>query len=121
MNYIELPIIAKYNLFFKKYSLINVFIGAYGAFWINGVNHSLDYRTGSKTTKVIDFNKSEYEYERIDAGIIVGVSYESRSNNNYIIDFRYSHGRIGSSRMDTDALLNRCFTISYTYLIDVSK
>ena len=117
MNYIEIPILGKYNFKFDKKKQFSAFIGAYEAYWLSGKDIYKKYSTGETTNIKVDFNSTDYKYNRFDTGIILGLDYTIRNKKNQqIFEIRYEHGMLSSSQEKADALLNRIFTISYSYL-----
>ena len=111
MNYIELPISGHYNLTRRKITALNTYIGAYVAYWINGKSKKDDFTTGEYTVTKVDFNNTDYEYNRTDAGIFAGIVYEVRRTSYFI---RYTHSMTGSSQINADALTNRVVSFGIT-------
>ncbi len=104
MNYIEIPISGHYNLTRSKLTSFDVYIGAYGAYWIDGKYKQEDLSTGEIVNLKVDFKNPEYKFNRIDAGILAGIVYEVKNTSFFL---RYSHSMTGSSQINADALTNR--------------
>ncbi len=117
MNYLEIPVAGKYLVLSPKKNPLGIFFGGYGAFWLNGKYISTDFKTGESLNTKIDFNSSEHQYSRTDAGIVFGFDKEFNSkNSSWNFECRYAHGMLSSARYRTDAMLHRVFSVSLTYL-----
>ncbi len=114
MNYIEIPISGHYSLIKTRHSYFNIYIGGFGAYWLNGKYKREDYYTGEISSEKVDFHNPDYTYSRIDAGILAGAIYNINK-----IDFflRYTHSMIGSSELNADALRNNVFSFGINYII----
>lgn len=104
MNYLEVPLSGHYNLSRNKSRSFNVYIGAYGAYWLEGKFKKDDLTYGEQIIEKVDFNNPDYKFNRIDAGILAGVVYKVNKTSFYL---RYIHSFIGSSEINADALTNR--------------
>ncbi len=114
MNYLEVPISGQYSIMKTKYSYFNVYIGGFGAYWLNGKYKREDYYTGEISSEKVDFHNPDYTYSRIDAGILAGVIYNIEKFDFFL---RYTHSMTGSSELNADALSNRTFSFGINYNI----
>jgi len=114
MNYIEIPISGHYSLIKTKNSLLNIYIGGFGSYWLSGKYKREDYYTGEQTSVKVDFHNSYYTYSRIDAGILAGVIYNIKNIDLFI---RYTHSMTGSSELNVDAIRNKVFSLGINYII----
>ena len=108
MNYIELPISGHYNLHRSKSTAFDVYLGAYGAYWIDGKYKKDDLTTGERFVVKVDFKNQDYKYNRIDAGILSGIVYKVKKTSFFL---RYTHSMSGSSQINADALTNRLVSL----------
>ncbi len=115
MNYLTLPITGHYSVFKTRNSAINLYIGAYGAFWTDGKYKRIDYYTKASEVKKVDFKNPKYAYSRIDFGILTGMLYNIKSFDFFL---RYTHSMTGSSKSNTDAISNRVFCFGVNYIIN---
>jgi len=114
MNYIEIPISGHYSLMKSKHSYFNLYIGGFGAYWLNGKYKREDWYTGEIISEKVDFHNPDYTYSRIDAGILAGAIYNIKNIDLFI---RYTHSMTGSSELNTDALKNKVFSFGINYII----
>ncbi len=122
MDYLEIPVIAKYNIIAKRDKALSPFIGGYAGFWLYGKYVSTNYYTGNKTTVKVNFKNQTIKYNRVDAGLVLGISYDFKQKKRISnIELRYSHSMLGSSKETADALLLRTLTLSYSYLFRIKK
>ena len=113
MNYIELPISGHYNLHRSKSTAFDVYIGAYGAYWIDGKSKKDDLTTGELSVDKVDFQNQDYKYNRIDVGILSGIVYKVKKTSYFL---RYTHSMTGSSQINADALTNRLVSFGINIL-----
>lgn len=122
MNYIEVPVLGKYNIIQDSKRAFQAYIGGYSAYWLFGKYISTEFSTGIKSKNKVDFKDETFQYNRVDAGLVFGFSYEFRQKKRRSsIDIRYSHGMISSSKVEADALLNRTFSVTYGYSFQIKK
>jgi len=114
MNYFEIPISGHYSLIKTKSSYFNVYIGGFGAYWLNGKYKRKDYYTGEVNSEKVDFHNPDYTYSRIDAGILAGAIYNIKKIDLFI---RYTHSMTGSSELNADAISNKTFSFGINYNI----
>lgn len=103
MNYLEIPLSGHYSIIKNKYSSLDLYIGGYAAYWADGKYKRKDLFTKETVVTKIDFNNSNYTYNRIDAGILGGAVYKKEKADLFIT---YTHSMIGSSQENADALSN---------------
>ncbi len=114
MNYIEVPLSGHYSISYNKHSNFNIYIGGYGAYWTDGKYKRYDLITSEITKIKIDFNNTDFIYNRINAGVLFGFVYKI---NNFSYFIRYTHSMIGSSQKNADALSNRVISFGMNYFI----
>lgn len=114
MNYIEVPLSGHYSIIKNKHSNLNLYIGAYGAYWTDGKYKRIDLISSEKIETKVDFKNTDFVYNRINAGILAGCSFQ-KNNISYFI--RYTHSMIGSSQKNADALSNHVTSFGINYFI----
>jgi len=116
MNYIEVPVSGGYNIFLTRKSILNVYIGGYYAFWLNGKYKSTDLRTLETYITKVDFNNPDWEYNRHDAGLLGGVRLK-KVKSKMFIDLRYTHSMLTSSSTVADGIYNRLISVSLGFIL----
>ncbi len=114
MNYIEVPVSGGYNVFLNRKTILNVYIGGYYAFWLNGKYKSTDLRTLETYITKVDFKNPDWEYNRHDAGLLFGMRLKNTKGKAYV-DLRYTHSMLTSSSTVADGIYNRLITISLNF------
>ncbi len=114
MNYLEVPLSGHYSLINNRRNSLNIYIGGYAAYWTDGRYKRTDLATSEVTILNVDFNNPDYEYSRIDAGVLLGFLYKKKKTDIFI---RYTHSMTGSSKNNTDALTNRVISVGVNYFI----
>ena len=112
MNYIEMPISGHYNLARSEFTAFDVYIGGYGAYWIDGKYKQEDLITGEIINQKVDFKNPDYKYNRTDAGILAGIVYKVKKISFFL---RYTHSMTGSSQINADALTNRVVSFGINF------
>lgn len=116
MNYLEIPVSGGYNFFIDKKNILNIYIGGYYAFWINGKFIYTDLSTLLPYETKIDFNSPDFEYNRHDAGLFTGIRYR-KLKSKLFIDLRYNHALLSSSNAVADGVFNRLLSISLYFVL----
>jgi len=114
MNYIEVPLSGHYSIIRNKHSNLNLYIGGYGAYWTDGKYKRIDLINSEQTETKIDFNNTDFVYNRLNVGILAGCSFQ-KNNVSYFL--RYTHSMIGSSQKNADALSNHITSLGINYFI----
>lgn len=121
MDYLQLNLSGEIAWHITFRSSIYFYSGPYIAYWLVGKYYKHDLKTGKESTEKINFKENiDYEYNRMDAGIIGGIFYRKELKNNYLfIDAKYEYGLISTDKLKVDGMTNRSFSIGIGILFEL--
>ena len=116
-DYLQCSVAGKVSSDNRDYRVFSAFIAPYFSYWLSGMRYHMDYKNREEQREKIDFNNPDYTYNRLDAGIIVGVEYKVKQSKHrqLTIELRYEHGLISNNISKVDGLKNRSLSLAFGY------
>jgi len=117
INYLEIPVLARYFLTLSGNFRPNFFIGPSVAFRLNAKlkNYSID-NTDQPDDDITDF------FRPADLGVVGGIAlnFEVAKGKRILLDARYTHG-LTDATISTDGVYNSAVTLNLSYGFGIGK